>query len=466
MGACVFFFMLLLLSSKCVHAGSQSFSYQLLAELITVDYLWDANHVKTTYEANGQFIAANNVITGIKVSQTGDIFVSVPRWVTGVPSSLNKLVPNPNGDQTGFVLQPWPSWSFNNVNNGTLKYSQSFTIDSKNCMWIAEVGIMNFYDANAQSTIRYGPPGLIVVNITTGQVLFSYSFPNEIVSHNASFLNDIVLDETNGYVYFSNTWGNGGIIVYDITNNRSHQFTGWSTERNSSYDFCVNDICYGNDGIGASPSDGIALSSDNQYLFWSPVQGQSIYRIPTKLLWDFSISNQQFQQEVTRMGFKTGCSDGLLYMNGGTSNTNDDYLLYGDVTHSALGAISSNQLFATNASTANALTTSNCIVSASAPSDLHWIDTFSADLSNPNVFYFTSNKLDQFFSGNMDFTGQSGPNFQIYRATLGSSSSSNSNSSLSSGTIAGVVIGYIILFVFVVIWRYQMEKNNKYSVNK
>ncbi len=443
----------------CHRGSGDTFTYNLLADFVSVDYLWDANHVKTTYEANGQYIPANNVITGIKVSQSGEIFVSVPRWVTGIPSSLNKLVPNPNGNKQGYVLQPWPSWEFNNVNNGTLKYSQSFTIDSKNCMWIAEVGIMNFYDANSQSTIRYGPPGIIVVNITTGNVLFTYSFPNEIVSHNASFLNDIVLDEVNGYAYFSNTWGNGGIVVYDIHANQSRQFSGLSTQRNASYNFCVNNVCYGNDGIGASPSDGIALSTDNQYLFWSPVQGQSLYRIPTNLLWDFSITDKEFQNQVTRLGFKTGCSDGLLFMSGG-------YLLYGDITHSAIGLVPSNLVTTVNASVSqDALTPSQCSVSASSPDSLHWIDTFSADLSDPNVFYFTSNKLDQFFNGNMDFTGQSGANFQIFQGRFGSSSSS-SNSSVNGSTIAWVVIVYILLFVFAVAYRCYMERTNKNTVNK
>ena len=89
-----------------------------------------------------------------------------------------------------------------------------------------------------------------------------------------SLLNDIVLDEVNGYAYFTNTWGSGGIVVFNINKNESHMFQSLFTCRNSSYDFCCNGICYGTNGIGSSPSDGIALSSDGKVLFWSSVQGR------------------------------------------------------------------------------------------------------------------------------------------------------------------------------------------------
>ena len=83
--------------------------YNTIVQFVTVDYLWDTNHSRSSYEASGNFIVAN------KVSKTGDIYVSVPRWKSGVPSSLNKLVRNPNGN--GYVLSPWSTWQFNQINN-------------------------------------------------------------------------------------------------------------------------------------------------------------------------------------------------------------------------------------------------------------------------------------------------------------------------------------------------------------
>jgi hypothetical protein len=412
----------------CETTTQDSFQLQIVAEFVTVDYLWDSNHSRSLYEETGQFVVANNAIAGIKVSQDNDIFVSVPRWMSGVPSSLNKLVSNPNGP--GYVLSPWPSWDFNAVGTGTLQYSQSFIIDSRNCMWIAEVGRTNFYDANP-SLVTTGKAGIIVVNISTGAVLDTYYFPPSVVSYNASFVNDIVLDEVHGYAYLTNTWGDGGIIVFDVSNRQSHMFSGPSTQRNTSYDFCVNGICYGTDGVGASPSDGIALSADSSVLYWSSVQGVGLYSINTTFLHDFTMSNADFQSKVVFIGDKRGCSDGLLFLNGN--------LFYGNLQQSSVvvaEGISTQALSVT-------------VESESAPKLLNWIDTFSLDFNDENSFYFTANRLNLFFSASMDFTGQSGANFRIYKASLvaSTSSSSSSKSTLSVGAIVGIVVGSVLFFI-------------------
>lgn len=420
-----------------------NFDLDLVAEFVTVDYLWDSSHSRSLYEESGQFVVANNAIAGIKVSAQNDIFVSVPRWMSGVPSSLNKLVSNPNGK--GFVLSPWPSWSFNAIGSGHLQYTQSFTIDSKNRMWIAEVGRTNFYDANP-NLVTKGRPGLLVVDIATGQLLSSYYFPSNILSNNASFLNDIVLDEVNGYAYFTNTWGNGGIVVYNIATNQSHSFTSLATQRNTSYNFCVNNICYGTNGVGASPSDGIALSSDGSRLFWSAVQGQGLYSIATNLLWDFSLTNTAFQQQVIFSGYKTGCSDGLLFVNGN--------LFYGNLQSSAVGLIEDVLRFD---QVPNSLQISDSILSTESPYTLNWIDTFAIDFNNNNALYFTSNRLNLFFSNAMDFTGQSGSNFRIYHCTT--STDNSDDNALSSGQLAGLIVGTVLFVVLSFVYRYKCNKN-------
>jgi hypothetical protein len=427
----------------------------LLAEFVTVDYLWDSNHSRQLYEQSGAFVVANNIITGIKVSKAGDIFVCIPRWTSGVPASLNKLVTNPNGP--GYVLSPWPSWEFNeNNNSATLTYAQSMIIDSQNRMWIPDVGRTNFFDSDA-SLITNGPAKLFVVNVTDGAVLSTYYFPNEVVPYNNSFVNDIVLDEVNGYAYFTNTYANGGIIVYSITDNNSHMFTSVATERNSSYDFCVNGICYGTDGIGANPSDGIALSNDNKYLYFSAVQGPALYMIETQYLWDFSMTDAEFQSHVVLLGPKDGCSDGLLQLGGN--------LFYGDATTSQLGVINTIESSFTSA---NSLTASgNTLLTAESPSTLNWMDTFSLDLADSNAFYFTTNRLNLFFSYDMDFTGQSGANMRIYRATINYVSSNSSNQTYMWAAV-GLGVFFVVAFGIayaLYLWRIGKFRNTNAIAN-
>ena len=420
---------------------SLNMQFEEIASFVTVDYLWDDDHTRSLYEQTGQFAVSNNAITGIKVAKSGDIFVSVPRWMAGVPSSLNKLVPNPNGP--GYVLDPWPSWNFNAIGTGALQYAQSFIIDSKNKMWIPEVGRTNFYDADT-SLETSGPAGVLIVDVATGVLESRYNFPENVVSYNNSFVNDIVLDEATGYAYFTNTWADGGIIVYDSVQRRSHMFSGPCTERNSSYDFCVNGLCYGTDGIGASPSDGIALSADGSVLYFSAVQGIGLYAINTTLLRDFTMTNDEFQRQVKFLGYKSGCSDGLLLLG-------NDNLYFGNIQDSSLGSLPSvSSYFAEASATDSAqtdptLAAGDSIDSFASPSTLNWIDTFSIDFNNSDAFFFTSNKLNLFFTTNgMDFTGQSGPNFQLFHA-VPQSSGGSANGLRCFRLLAAVVMSAMLL---------------------
>lgn len=443
------FGLLLLIQSAWCNNDVSSLDLDILAEFTTVDYLWDSNHTRALYEESGEFVVCNNIITGIKVDSNGDMYVAVPRWMSGVPASLNKLVQNPLG--SGYVLSPWPSWEFNQINQtGSLQYAQSFIIDSNNLMWIPEVGRTNFYDANP-SLETSGPAGIFVVNITSGEVVLNYYFPENVVSYNSSFVNDIVLDEVNGYAYFSNTWGSGGIIVYNIAEQTSHMFTAASTNRNSSYNFCVNGICYGTDGVGASPSDGIALSSDGATLYWSAVQGQELYSIPASALWDFTMTDDEFQAQVTYLGPKAGCSDGLLYLNGA--------LFYGDITTSQVGWIND----ISKHTSAGSVKLSSSDQTSVDTYSLNWLDTFSSDLTTDSVFYFTTNRLNLFFSASMDFTGQSGANMRIYKASI-NYDSDDSDSFMSPGIIVGVVLGVIVflsLLTFCVYWFSDLRNGKK-----
>ena len=411
---------LLIIAAADVAAATLELEFEEIASFVTVDYLWGENRSRSLYEESGQFLPANNAITGIKVSKSGDIFVTVPRWMTGVPSSLNKLVTNPNGP--GYVLDPWPSWGFNAIGTGVLQYAQSMLIDSQNRMWIPEVGRTNFYDANP-ALATSGPAGVLLVDASTGQLLAApYYFPDDVVPYNNSFVNDIVLDEATGYAYFTNTYADGGIIVYDSVRRQSHMFVAECTQRNASYDFCVNGNCYGTDGVGSSPSDGIALSTDGAVLYFSPVQGNGLYAINTSFLQNFDMTNAQFQENVEFLGFKTGCSDGMLIIK--------DRLYYGNIQDSSLGELDNlasyyEQSKTTDVEGTQVLDPSDSSDSYSSVSTLNWIDTFAIDFNNSDAFYFSTNKLNLFVSPNaMDFTGQSGSNFQLFHAVPSKSSSS------------------------------------------
>ncbi len=54
------------------------------------------------------FQPRNNILTGLKVWGPNEIYATVSRWLPGVPSALNKIVPDEEGEG-GYLFQPYPS---------------------------------------------------------------------------------------------------------------------------------------------------------------------------------------------------------------------------------------------------------------------------------------------------------------------------------------------------------------------
>ena len=58
-------------------------------------------------------------------------------------------------------------------------------------------------------------------------------------------------------------------------------------------------------------SDGIALSADGEHLFYTPLAGRHLYRVPTAALRDGSLSPEELGAEVEDLGDRGFASDGL-----------------------------------------------------------------------------------------------------------------------------------------------------------
>ena len=391
--------------------GFSDAAFNLVANWVALNYTWDPSTPSTS---EGYWLSQgypdSNALAGINVGKNGVIYVTVPRWKSGVPSTLNIVQFESDGSAT---LAPFPSWDFN---TNTLRNCQSMKIDAQNRMWIIDVGRENFYDATS-STLVNAPSKVLVLNLDTNQLEWTYQFPNSVVPYDNSFLNDIALDLDGGFAYFTSTWGDGLIVVYDFQNNASWSFSGISTQRDVNWDFIVNGYNYGTNGIGNSPVDGIALSADASHLYYCAVQGVELWKIPTAILKNSMTSTSQFNNAAILVGNKTGPSDGIMIQ----GNT----LFYGDIQNSALKQVLVGQNIPFSSSTLG--TNEN---------DFRWIDTFTDPLDGSGLLYFTSNHLDEFFNGTMSFDSSSSPNFRIYRYTSDADSGSD-NYTIASAVLTG-----------------------------
>lgn len=230
-------------TAMAMRSSTVNYQTKLVAQWNTggIDYLWDATHVKDDYVASKQFQVNNNAIAGVKIAPTKAVFVTVPRWFPGVPSTLNTIalssLDTPSDSDiwdpdTNPALVPWPSWNANAVGGDCagLQYVQSMEIDAAGLMWVIDVGRINIFDA--AGSINHCPPKLLIIDTKDGSFVDTpYVFPDDIASHKTNFLNDIVLDNARQIAYITDSSGSGGIVVYDRVNRRSQRFENPATMR-------------------------------------------------------------------------------------------------------------------------------------------------------------------------------------------------------------------------------------------
>ncbi|XP_052775804.1 protein yellow-like [Mya arenaria] len=354
-------------------------------ELPNVQYDWPNTSEKARAIRNGEYIVENNIITGIKVHMD-TIYVTVPRWRPGVPSTLNVL------GEDG-VLRPFPSWAMNTLGDcGSLQYVQSMEVDpNTGRMWIIDTGRVDTRAAGL-SPRNLCPPKLVILDITTKKIERVYEFPDNVVSHTSNFMNDIVLDYVDGearFAYISDT-SDAKIYVYDF-------------ERNASYyyqDITMNAqrlIPGVQDGLLSAPVDGIAMSADFAYVYYCTLTSIELYAIPTHTL---RRPGANFSADIIHVGQKAGGSDGMVC--GQTS------LFYAVFERNAVFKAHS-ELRGQSIS----LKTQNEVISDQE--SVKWVDTFAF---NGTDLWFVANKLNLFATNQLNFNG-SQSNMYIWRLEVG-----------------------------------------------
>lgn len=351
--------------------------------------------------ASGQYKVSNCAITGIKVFES-DIFLTVPRWRTGVPATLNKLT----ADGT---LQPFPSWAMNRVDDcEAIQYVQSMEVDPvRKEMWVVDVGRKYFADpAGPDNTC---PPKVVILSMPEGSVIDKFTLPDSAASYNNSFLNDIALNAALQVGYISNV-GDAAITVFDRKTRQAWRFADASMRKDESYDITIDGIAYGNNASTGNNYggnvDGIALTPDGTRILYCPLQGVKLWSIDAQLLGTYGASESTLAATITFLGNKPDISDGLAFDCEGT--------LW-------FGGLQTNSLYRWKYSPAGDACSdvSTATMVATSAADLHWIDTFAF---NGTTMFVTTNKLDLYFTHRMKYLDATSPNFHTVSFDVGAGS--------------------------------------------
>ncbi|RJX83372.1 L-dopachrome tautomerase-related protein [Pseudomonas sp. LS-2] len=268
---------------------------------------------KTVGELEQVFSFHDAMPTGVTVAENGRIFVNYPKWGDDVPFTVGEI-------RDGKVIA-YPDAAFNREDTKDpakgLISVQSVVADGKGRVWLLDTAAPGFAAPKA------GGAKLVAVDLASNKVVKTLVFPADVILP-STYVNDMRFDFRNGkegtvYVTDSSVSGPGAIIVMDIATGKAVRRLSGAKSTSPDPDFIpvVEGqpalITKGPDGKAKTltvASDGIALSSDGKTLYFCPLSGRHLYSVPTDLLRNPDVTEEQLEAAVKDLGEK-GASDGL-----------------------------------------------------------------------------------------------------------------------------------------------------------
>lgn len=328
---------------------------------------------------------------GFKTDRDGNFYLSVPRWVPGIPATVNKI----EVVDGKAMLTAYPSWEMNEVGNPeALQSVLGWEIDENNRAWFLDQG-----HVEGLLSIE-GAQKIVCWDIDKNELVESVPVPHEIASCQASFLNDLMVDNRNGFVYIADSGIysdplEGGLIIYNMRTKELrrvlHQHV--STQDVPGYWFEIAGKRVWKDQPMRTGADGIALSVDRKTLYWCPLSGRNLYCIDTSLLQDFNTSHEEIEMAVVDLGDKGTNTDGM-----GADNQGNIY--YTMLEGMGIGVYRPQ------------LRTFSKFISDER---MIWVDGMTFD--NKGSLIFNSNRLHELFQGDLDW--DYAYNQVVWRAFLG-----------------------------------------------
>jgi sugar lactone lactonase YvrE len=252
-------------------------------------------------------------VTGVAVSETGRIFVNFPRWSEDAPISLAELTPDGK-------LHPYPDEEWNRYRNAAplapdshFVCVQAETADGHGSLWVIDPAAPN------TEFIVPGGPKLVKIDLASNKVSRVYAFDTS-VAPQGSYLNDVRLSPDGKTAYITDSGASGAIVVVDLDSGKGRRLLDGdvSTQADKSVKVTVNGRELKQpDGRGVQfAADSISIDPKGEYLYWQPLTGKVLYRVPTAALADASLPPDQMSRKVEKVA-DSEPNDGLWTDAGG-----------------------------------------------------------------------------------------------------------------------------------------------------
>lgn len=175
--------------------------------------------------------------------------------------------------------QPFPdeAWQQSRREGPWFHSPLSLRADSKGWLWVLD-----------HANYGAGKPAISAFDIKTRELVHRHVFPQSIVPQ-GSLLNDFAIDEARGFIYIADTGAfnfDPALIIYEIaTKSARRVLVDHFSVKEMNQTMIVEGQSQSLFGLPLRvANDSIALSADGEFLYYGPMTGDSLYRLPTSLL--------------------------------------------------------------------------------------------------------------------------------------------------------------------------------------
>ena len=245
-------------------------------------------------------------MVAVAVAPGGEMFACFPRWDYNPVYPIAKV--GPNNTLTPYPNASWCMWN-DSVKSEPLKHwicPQTVFADKSGMVWILDPAAPGL-----KFTVPGGPK-LVKTDPKTGRVLLTVPFPAD-VAPRKSYLNDVRIDLQNNYAYLTES-GTGALVVTDLKTLKSRRLLANHPSTKAVKGLVIKAEGHPMLDPQGKPAqfnvDGIALSTDNTYLYYCPLTGHTLFRIKTAALRDAALSEAQLARQVETVG-NIPATDGL-----------------------------------------------------------------------------------------------------------------------------------------------------------
>jgi sugar lactone lactonase YvrE len=263
-------------------------------------------HPDTALQQAAQF---EHQVTGVTVSERGRIFVNFPRWTEDSPVSVAEVMKD--GSLRPYPDEQWNAWR--NVRRDELDPSdhwvcvQSVVANGRGSVWVVDPA------APAVDGVVPGGPKLVRIDLGTDRVAQVIQFGQD-VAIPGSYLNDVRFSKDGNHAFLTDAGQRGALVVVDLASGKARRVLDGHPSTQPEKGVVVTTdgkaLRYPDGRKVLFAADSIALSSDDAYLYWKPLTGNTLYRIRTAALTGSGLAGKDVSSLVQSYG-KVGPTDGF-----------------------------------------------------------------------------------------------------------------------------------------------------------